>query len=109
MNILKRCIVAGYVAIDKTQPEGQWDIAVVFRGTEATTEWYSDIQAEMVQWSDLQKIPRHAGWRGWLPRLKHAMFGEAGVIMVAKVRCLPAGRTLCLSPAVSSQRRHDAF
>ncbi|EIE22842.1 hypothetical protein COCSUDRAFT_63967 [Coccomyxa subellipsoidea C-169] len=45
----------GYVAISKPLGEKRKrDIAVVFRGTQAKTEWASDFVWEMQPWSDLQ-------------------------------------------------------
>lgn len=36
--------------------ESKRDIAIVFRGTEAITEWKSDFVSEMQPWDDLQQF-----------------------------------------------------
>lgn len=44
---------SGYVAVSKPLGiDGKRDVVVVFRGTQAQTEWASDIKWEMQPWSD---------------------------------------------------------
>ena len=47
---------AGYVAVSKPLKErnGERDLVVVFRGTQAKAEWISNIVCDMVEWSELQ-------------------------------------------------------
>ncbi|CAK0787094.1 hypothetical protein CVIRNUC_010310 [Coccomyxa viridis] len=46
----------GYVAVSKPLKErnGERDLVVVFRGTQAKAEWISNIVCDMVEWSELQ-------------------------------------------------------
>ena len=48
---------AGYVAVSERLEDrgGERDLVVVFRGTQAKTEWISDIVWQMVPWSELQQ------------------------------------------------------
>ena len=53
-NVCAYC--AGYVAVTKGLKErnGERDLVVVFRGTQAKAEWISNIVCDMVEWSELQ-------------------------------------------------------
>ena len=50
-------LCAGYVAVSERLKErnDERDLVVVFRGTQAKTEWISDIVWQMVPWSELQQ------------------------------------------------------
>ena len=49
---------AGYVAVSKPLQErnGERDLVIVFRGTQAKAEWVSSIVTGMVEWSELQTV-----------------------------------------------------
>ncbi|BDA50421.1 Phospholipase A1-II 5 [Coccomyxa sp. Obi] len=56
----------GYIAVSKPLPmgplkESKRDIAIVFRGTQAKTEWVSDIIWELQPWDETDKSPNPVG------------------------------------------------
>ncbi len=59
-------VLSGYIAVSKPLPmgpnkESKRDIAIVFRGTQAVTEWESDLIWDMQPWDETGKSPDPVG------------------------------------------------
>ena len=54
VKIVRVCAAAGFVAISEApKGGGPRDVAVVFRGTEVTTEWISDVESQIQLWDEV--------------------------------------------------------